>query len=96
LDALWAEYLNGIDCEVVDQDDIVEDFENLFNFSSRTRVCISMSRINNKRPGVFFQDTYVLIPKQLAEKVLVLGWFPDKWSPAEPDPVAYTHGGGIT
>ena len=58
LDALWAEYLNGIDCEVVDQDDIVEDFENLFNFSSRTRVCRSEKSMRPRsmwsitRPGV--------------------------------------------
>ena len=81
LDHAWAEYLNGVDCEVVDQDDIVEEFENLFNHSSKTRVCVSLNEINGKRFGAFYSDSYVLIPTQLAEKVLVLGWFPDKWSP---------------
>lgn len=73
VDMAWVEYLNGIDCEVVDQEDIVEDFENLFNHSAKSRVCIPSS----------FYDTYVLMPKELAEKALILGGLPDTWFSSE-------------
>lgn len=71
LDAAWAEYLNGIDCEVLDPDDIVDEFEDLFNYSSKIRICIG------------FEDSFVLIPNQLAEKALILGGLPDSWFPEE-------------
>lgn len=86
LDVAWVSYLNRIDCEVVDQDDIVEEFENLFNYSSRTRICVNLADIYSKRPGIFFQDTYVLVPKQLAEKAIILGGLPDEWSPETSNP----------
>lgn len=78
LEAVWVEYLNGIDCEVVHPDDILEEFENLFNYSSKTRICVLLDDL------LFGEETYyILMPKQLAEKALVLDGLPDFWSPEE-------------
>lgn len=80
LNARWVEYLNGIDCLLLDQDDIVEDFENLFNISAQLRICIPWTfRSPPSAKNYVDGDIYVLMSKELAEKALVLGWLPDNW-----------------
>jgi hypothetical protein len=69
LEAAWAEYLNAIDCQVLYDDDVLEDFEHLFNNLSETSFCVLMNGL------------YLLVPKKLAEKALILGGLPDFWSP---------------
>lgn len=86
LDLAWVAYLNRVDCEVVDQEDIVEEFENLFNNSAKTRICVNLAEIETRRPGMYFQDTWVLIPKKLAEKAIILGGLPDEWTPETSEP----------
>lgn len=75
---LWGEYLAGIDCEVLNEDEAREEFESLFNYSARTRICVSFSHT--------YSHTYILVPKELAEKALVLGGLPDEWSPETSEP----------
>lgn len=65
----WLGYLNGIDCEVLDEDEARDEFEDLFNHSAQTRICVS------------FFYSYILVPKELAEKALALGGLPDHFCP---------------
>lgn len=69
LEQEWLGYLNGIDCEVLDEDEARDEFEDLFNYSAQTRICVS------------FFHSYILMPKELAEKTLVLGGLPDHLCP---------------
>lgn len=71
VDEYWAEYLNGLDCTVIDRDDILEDFESIVNSSAQGRVCVYDKN---------YKD-YILVPKELAMKALVLGGLPDSWFP---------------
>jgi hypothetical protein len=71
LQSAWAEYLNGLDCTVIDRDDILEDFESIVNSSAQGRVCVYDKT---------YKD-YILVPKELAMKALVLGGLPDSWFP---------------
>lgn len=73
LDSRWCEYLNGLDCTVVTEDDILEDFESIVNYSAQGRVCVSMDDEGGK--------LHILVPKGLAEKALVLGGLPESWFP---------------
>jgi hypothetical protein len=68
---VWAEYLDGLDCTVIDKDDILDDFESIINSSAQGRVCVYDKN---------YRD-YILVPKELARKALVLGGLPDSWFP---------------
>jgi hypothetical protein len=67
----WAEYLNGLDCTVIDKDDILDDFESIVNSSAQGRVCVYDKN---------YKD-YILVPMELARKAVVLGGLPDSWFP---------------
>jgi len=69
VDEAWAEYLNGLDCTVLGEQEILEDLENIVNHSAQGRICISL------------EEEYILVPNELAEKALVLGGLPDSWFP---------------
>ena len=71
LESAWYNYLNGLDCTVIDKDDILEDFESIVNSSAQGRVCVYDKNYKN----------YILVPKELARKAVVLGGLPDSWFP---------------
>lgn len=72
IDEAWASYLNGIDCIALADTDIRDDFADIINYSAQGRVCIDMED----------EDTpYILMPMELAQKVVVLGSLPDTWCP---------------
>jgi hypothetical protein len=72
-DDLWL-YLNGLDCTVLDSGEIHDDFEDIVNYSVQGRVCVRL-------PLRMGEVNYILMPKELAQKVVVLGGLPDHWSP---------------
>ena len=71
LQSAWYNYLNGLDCTVIDKDDILEDFESIVNSSAQGRVCVYDKN---------YKD-YILVPMELARKAVVLGGLPDSWFP---------------
>lgn len=73
LDESWAEFLNGLDCIVLHESDIMDDFLAIANRSVQGRVCI------HDEPS----DQYVLVPLELAGKALILGGLPESWFPEE-------------
>ena len=75
VDEAWASYINGIDCVVLSFSEIRDDFQDIINYSSQGRVCIDMDDDNTP---------YILMPKELAQKIVVLGSLPDHWSPENP------------
>lgn len=68
LDSAWIEYLNGLDCTVLDHEEILEDFEGIVNHSAQGRVCVSMMDEGNK--------IHILMPMEVAERALALGGLP--------------------
>mgnify|MGYP006266901263 CR=1 FL=1 len=72
LDEVWTEYLNGIDCTVITRDDIRDDFEGVIH-SAQGMVCVANAGDERTQ--------YILVPKELAEKALVLGGLPERWFP---------------
>ena len=70
LDEVWTEYLNGIDCTVITRADIRDDFEGVIH-SAQGKVCVASSK----------RSQYILVPKELAEKALILGGLPERWFP---------------
>lgn len=74
LDEKWTEYLNAIDCIVLTREDIREDLESIINQSSRGRCCIETH---------FSLSPYILMPIELAKKILVLNHLPDAWFPED-------------
>lgn len=68
LDSEWIEYLNGLDCTVLDHEEILEDFEGIVNHSAQGRVCVSMMDEGNK--------IHILMPMEVAERALALGGLP--------------------
>ena len=62
----WGLYMNHLDCLMVDRDDLLESFPDMVNFgvSVKESVCLL---------DPCFPGDYLLVPKQLAEKCLVLG-----------------------
>lgn len=72
MDEFWTEYMNSLDCILITDEDIKEDLEGIINNSSRGRVCIRMGE-----EDLCDEDLYILMPQELADKVLVLGGLPD-------------------
>lgn len=61
----WTLYVNFLDCLMIEKEDLLENFDEMVNFgSSKESVCI-------KDPCN--QGDFILVPKSLAEKTLVLG-----------------------
>jgi hypothetical protein len=64
----WADYLNRLDCIYLDADEVNEDFEALVNDGCFDgKFCIV---------DPFTMRDYILVPRQFAEKILVLGGLP--------------------
>jgi hypothetical protein len=72
-EGFFSEYLNRLDCTVIDEDDVRQDFEDIVNYSVQGKVCITCEDPNAR--------VYILMPKELAQKALVFGCLPDSWSP---------------
>lgn len=70
----WVELLNSHDCTVLTIEDIKESFQDLINFDSSVKSGLCVSDPHGRSIGVF---QYVIVPREFAEKVLVLGGFPD-------------------
>lgn len=68
LDSEWIEYLNGLDCTVLDHEEILEDFEGIVNHSAQGRVCVSTMDEGN--------EIHILMPVEVAERALALGGLP--------------------
>ena len=67
LDA-WADYLNRLDCIYLDADEVKQDFEALVNDGCFDgKFCIV---------DPFTMRDYILVPREFAEKILVLGGLP--------------------
>lgn len=62
----WTLYMNSLDCLILDEEDLLENFDEMVNFGSsvRERVCL-------KNPCN--TEGFILVDKGLAEKILVLG-----------------------
>ena len=87
VDEEWAEYLNGLDCTVLGEQEILDDFKNIVNHSAQGRICISLEEETKTFGGGSLQHGwYILVPKDLAEKALVLGALPDSWFPEKTSP----------
>lgn len=73
LDEDWICFLNSHDCTVVNMEDIIDDFAHLVNYDSRIGNSVCITDIHGLNSGV---SSFIFIPKELAEKVLVLGDLP--------------------
>jgi hypothetical protein len=62
----WVMYMNSLDVLVVDEDDLLESFEDMVNFGSSVRDSVCLRNPCNTRG-------FLLVGKELAEKCLVLG-----------------------
>ena len=82
---LWVDFLNEIDCRVIEKDEILEDFPRIFN-CAQNLVCIG-NPLGERRlwTGVGarldFEPYFILVSKELAERALVLGGLPETWPP---------------
>jgi len=62
----WTVYMNFLDCLMIETEDLLENFDDMVNFGSSLKngVCI-------KDPCN--QGEFILVSKDFAEKILVLG-----------------------
>lgn len=62
----WVVYMNSMDCLLIEKEDLLENFDEMVNFGSavKERICL--------RDPCSSGD-YILVSRELAEKVLVLG-----------------------
>lgn len=74
LTSKWVEFLEGHNCVVLDSEYINSDFKNIVNFDSCVRGGLCVRDPNGVDSGV---EQYVIVPRDFAEKVLVMGGFPD-------------------
>lgn len=65
-EAYWAEYLNGLNCEIVANDP--EELVHMWNYGSNKE---TIAIVNPED-----ETTWIFVPKELAEKVLVLDELP--------------------
>jgi hypothetical protein len=66
-EADWAEYLNGLNCNVVDNDP--EELVHMWNYGNKETIMI----VNPED-----ERTWIFVPKDFSEKVLVLGELPSR------------------
>jgi len=71
LDEGWVVFLDGHDCVVMSLAEIKNSFQDLVNFDSclREGLCVPDPHSSGCR--------FIIVPRQFAEKVLVMGGFPD-------------------
>lgn len=65
----WTLYMNHLDCTIVDHDDLLENFDDMVNFGKLVKESVCL-----KDPCD--ETSFILVPKVLAERVLVLGGLP--------------------
>lgn len=70
----WIEFLNKHDCSVMNLEDIKDSFQDMINFDGAVRNGLCVSDPHGRSIGVF---QFVIVPREFAEKVLVMGGFPD-------------------
>jgi len=71
LDEGWVVFLDGHDCVVMSLSEIKNSFQDMVNFDSclREGLCVPDPHSSGCR--------FIIVPRQFAEKVLVMGGFPD-------------------
>lgn len=62
----WTCYMNSLDCLLVDREDLLENFDEMVNFGKSVKENVCLRNPCN-------EGDFILVPKDLAEKVLVLG-----------------------
>jgi hypothetical protein len=62
----WVMYMNFLDVLVVDEDDLLETFDDMVNFGASIKESVCLRNPCNVRG-------FLLVGKELAEKALVLG-----------------------
>ena len=76
LDEGWVGFLEGHDCVVMAMEEIKNEFQDLVNFDSclREGLCVPDPHSAYTKAG---DERFIIIPRQFAEKVLVMGGFPN-------------------
>ena len=69
----WILFLNGIDCSVLSMEYIVQDFPHVMNFDSSVRNGVCLYDPHGDENGI---TSYIFVPRDFAEKILVLGDMP--------------------
>lgn len=62
----WTVYMNFLDCLLVDEEDLLENFDDMVNFGKSVKESVCL-----KDPCS--DGAFIFVPKEFAEKVLVLG-----------------------
>lgn len=62
---IWTIFMNHFDCLIVNREDLVESFADMVNFGDAVKRCVCL----NSPDG----DGFILVPPELAERVLVMG-----------------------
>lgn len=62
----WTIYMNFLDCLMVDEEDLTDNFDDMVNFGKAVKESVCLKDPCN-------HGTFILVPKEFAEKVLVLG-----------------------
>lgn len=62
----WTLYMNSLDCLLVDEEDLLENFDEMVNFGSSLRDSVCLKNPCNT-------EGFILVDKELAERILVLG-----------------------
>lgn len=70
----WIEFLDRHNCVVMGIEDIKFRFQDIINFDSCVKEGICLVDPHGAEVGL---EQYVIVPREFAEKLLVLGGFPD-------------------
>ncbi|NDD54237.1 hypothetical protein EBZ39_10240 [bacterium] len=70
----WLEFLNKHDITVLTLEDIKESFQYLLNFDSAVKNGLCLLDPHGEEVGM---ERFLIVPREFAEKLLVLGGFPD-------------------
>lgn len=65
-DEFWTLYMNSLDCLLIDEEDLLENFDEMVNFGYSVRESVCLKNPCNK-------EGFILVDKELAERILVLG-----------------------
>jgi len=74
VDEEWTEFLEKYNCVLMNDEDIKNRFQDIINFDSCIKNGICLVDPLGSEIGV---EQYVIVPREFAEKLLVLGGFPD-------------------
>lgn len=70
----WIQFLEKHNCVVMEIEDIRGRFQDIINFDSCVKEGICLIDPYGAEVGL---EQYVIVPREFAEKLLVLGGFPD-------------------